>query len=64
MEKTKVEKLKKERKYSSLEIANQMYKDAFAVKKQKFALLFPELTEQEIQEKTAAYFRKIAEEER
>lgn len=49
------------RKQTNLETANEMYKAAFTVKKQKFAQENPKLTEAELNRKTAEYFRHLAE---
>ena len=49
------------RKQTSLETANQMFKDAFLVKKTRFSHLHPELSDQELHKLTAEYFRKLNE---
>ena len=49
------------RKQSSLETANEMWKDAFLVKKTKFASENPGLSDEELTKMTAAYFRKMGE---
>ena len=47
---------------TNLEMADQMFKDAFLVKKTRFSHLHPELSEKELHQMTAAYFRKLNEE--
>lgn len=47
------------RKQMNLETANQMWKDAFAVKKMKFKLENSSLSEQEIQNLTIDYFKSL-----
>jgi len=42
-------------------MANEMFKMAFEVKKQKFHLKFPQLSEIELEKKTAAYFAELTE---
>jgi hypothetical protein len=49
------------RKQTNLETANEMYKAAFTIKKQKFASADPKLSEAELNRKTADYFRHLAE---
>jgi hypothetical protein len=44
---------------TNLEMANQMFKDAFLVKKTRFSHLHPELSEQELHKMTAEYFRNL-----
>jgi hypothetical protein len=46
-------------KQTNLETANQMFKDAFLVKKSRFAVENPQLSEQEIYKMTADYFRNL-----
>lgn len=48
-------------KQTSLETANEMFKAAFLVKKTRFAEQNPHLTEEELNKKTALYFRELAE---
>lgn len=43
-------------------MANQMFKDAFLVKKTRFSHLHPELSDEELHRMTADYFRKLNEE--
>jgi hypothetical protein len=50
------------RKPTSVEIADQMFKDAFLVKKTRFSHLHPELSDEELHKMTAEYFRKLNEE--
>ena len=57
-------KIKKPRRQYSLETANEMYKDAFLVKKTRFALQHPSLSDEQLNKMTALYFRKIAEAKR
>ena len=45
-------------------MANQMFKDAFLVKKTRFIHLYPNLSDDELDKMTAAYFRKLNEEEK
>ena len=47
------------KKQTSLETANEMYKMTFLVKKQKFSLQFPCLSESELQNKTVQYFLEL-----
>ncbi len=47
---------------TNLELANQMFKDAFIVKKTRFSHLNPHLTDDELHKMTAEYFRKLNEE--
>ena len=47
------------KKWSNLEIANQMFKDAFAVKKMRFSHLHPELSEKDLHKMTVDYFRNL-----
>lgn len=54
----KIPKLKRLQQ-SSLETANQMYKDAWLVKRTKFQKAHPELSARQIDEKTSAYFAKL-----
>jgi hypothetical protein len=49
------------RKQTNLETANEMYKAAFIVKKQKFTQENPKLSDAELNRKTADYFRRLAE---
>lgn len=51
-------KLKKPQQ-TSLETANQMYKNAWLVKRTRFQKLHPELSPEEIDRKTAAYFASL-----
>jgi hypothetical protein len=51
----------KKRKQTNLETADQMFKDAFLVKKTRFSHLHPELSDEELHRLTAEYFRKLAE---
>ncbi|PIS11684.1 MAG: hypothetical protein COT73_02600 [Bdellovibrio sp. CG10_big_fil_rev_8_21_14_0_10_47_8] len=48
-------------KYGKLEIANQMYKDAWLVKRTLFQRKFPQLSSQELDKKTAEYFSQLKE---
>jgi len=47
---------------ANLEMANQMFKDAFLVKKTRFSHLHPELDDDHLNKMTANYFRKLNEE--
>ena len=49
------------RKQTSLETANEMWKDAFLIKKTRFATENPGLSDEELTKMTAAYFRKLSE---
>ncbi len=49
------------RKQSSLETADEMFKAAFILKKTRFADEDPQLSEQELNKKTAEYFRSLGE---
>ena len=44
---------------TSLETANEMYKAAFLMKKERFAKENPQLSEKELLEFTSAYFRNL-----
>ena len=46
---------------SSLETANEMFKAAFNVKKNKFSQENPKLSDSELNIKTAQYFRGLSE---
>ncbi len=46
----------KNRRQTSLETANQMYKDAFLIIKTRMARAHPTLAEAELQKLTASYF--------
>jgi hypothetical protein len=46
-------------KLTKLEIASELYKFAFAVKRQKFSERFPELPSHELDRKTAEYLQKV-----
>jgi hypothetical protein len=46
-------------KYTSLEIANQMYKDAWLIKRTFFQKKNPNLSAAELNAKTADYFSKL-----
>ena len=58
--KIKAKKLNK--RPTNLEIADQMFKDAFLVKKTRFSHLYPHLSDGELIKMTAQYFRKLNEE--
>ena len=47
------------RKWTSLEIADQMYKEAFLVKKTRFSHLHPGLTEAELHQMTVDFFKSL-----
>jgi hypothetical protein len=51
-----VKKIKPQKRQSSLETANEMYKAAYQVKKMRFAEKNPQLTDQELNILTAKYF--------
>lgn len=51
----------KKRKQTNLETANEMFKDAFLVKKARFSHLYPERSEKELLKLTAEYFKKLNE---
>ncbi len=51
------------RKWANLEIANQMFKDAFLVKKTRFSHLHPELSDEELHKMTIEYFRDLPDDE-
>lgn len=42
-------------------MANEMFKTAFAVKKQKLHQKFPQLSDSELNKKTVEYFRELSE---
>lgn len=46
---------------SSLETANEMFKAAFQVKKSRIKTLNPELSDEDLNKKTALYFRNLSE---
>ena len=50
-----------QKRKSNLEMANEMFKAAFSVKKQKFHLKFPKLSEVELHKMTIAYFVELPE---
>ena len=49
---------------SNLEIANAMFKDAFLVKRTRFAKENPKLSASEIDKMTAEYFKNLPDEDR
>lgn len=49
----------KKRKQTNLETADQMFKDAFLVKKTRFSHLYPELSDAELHLMTAQYFKNL-----
>ena len=51
------------RKPTNLEMADQMFKDAFLVKKTRFSHLYPELSDDELIKMTAKYFKELNERE-
>jgi hypothetical protein len=55
----KAVRLSSPKRQSNLETANEMYKMAFLVKKNKFSREFPKLTESEILQKTMKYFKEL-----
>lgn len=57
-----LKKTSSKRKWTNLELADQMFKDAFLVKKTRFFHIHPELSEEELQKMTAEYFRRLNEE--
>lgn len=50
------------RRPTNLEMADQMFKDAFLVKKTRFSHLYPNLTSEELHKMTATYFKQLNEE--
>lgn len=46
---------------SSLETANEMFKTAFQVKKSRIKTLNPDLSDEDLNKKTALYFRNLSE---
>ncbi len=52
------------KKQTSLQTADQMFKDAFLVKKTRFSHLYPHLSDQELQKATAEYFKNLNEKKR
>lgn len=52
-----------QRKQTNLETANAMFKEAFLVKKTRFAKENPFLSESEINKLTADYFRNLPDED-
>jgi len=53
---------KEKKKQSNLETADQMWKDAFLIKKTRFSHLHPELSEKQLHKMTVEYFKKLNEE--
>lgn len=51
------------RQWTSLEMADQMFKDAFLVKKTRFSHLHPNLSDEELQKMTIEYFKNLNKEE-
>ncbi len=51
------------RRPTNLEMANQMFKDAFLVKKTRFSKLHPELSDEELHKMTIEYFRNLPDDE-
>ncbi len=51
------------KKWSNLEIANQMFKEAFLVKKMRLSHLRPELSEEDLHKMTIEYFRNLPDDE-
>lgn len=51
------------RKWTNLEIANQMFKEAFLVKKMRFLHLHPGLSDEELHKMTIEYFRNLPDDE-
>lgn len=54
-------KKNQKRKPTKLEMADQMFKDAFLVKKTRFSHLHPELSDEDLTKMTANYFKKLNE---
>lgn len=54
--------LNPQRKWTNLEIADQMFKDAFLVKKTRFSHLHPHLSDEDLHKMTVEYFKKLNEE--
>lgn len=48
-----------QKKQTNLETANQMWKDAFAVKKMKFQIENPSLSQKEVHNITIDYFKSL-----
>lgn len=53
---------KETKKQTNLETADQMWKDAFLIKKTRFSHLHPELSEEQLHKMTVEYFKKLNEE--
>lgn len=53
---------KEKKKQTNLETADQMWKDAFLVKKTRFSHLHPELSDEQLHKMTIEYFKKLNEE--
>lgn len=51
------------RKWTNLEVANQMFKDAFLVKKMQFSKMHPDLSDEELHKMTIEYFRNLPDDE-
>lgn len=47
------------RKQTNLETADQMFKDAFLVKRTRFSHLHPQLSEEDLHKMTVEYFKKL-----
>jgi hypothetical protein len=61
--KVELPEIKSTSKPTNLEMANQMFKDAFLVKKTRFSKLYPTLSDDELHKITAEYFRNLPDDE-
>jgi hypothetical protein len=55
------ESLTLKKRPTNLEMADQMFKDAFLIKKTRFSHLYPNLSDEDLQKKTIDYFKKLNE---
>lgn len=51
--------LSSSKKQTKLETADQMFKDAFLIKKTRFSHLYPHLSKEDLHLMTVAYFKKL-----
>ena len=59
-----MEREMRHRRPTNLEMANQMFKDAFLVKKTRFSKLHPQLSDEELHKMTVEYFKNLPDDER
>ncbi|USN47359.1 MAG: hypothetical protein H6626_14405 [Pseudobdellovibrionaceae bacterium] len=63
LDKSKKQSDKLTRGQKNILMADQMFKDAFLVKKTRFSKLHPELSDEDLNKMTAQYFRELNERE-